>query len=54
MGSGLVDKKQAKQIQKEKRKKRKQTPKALLQEEATQKQDLVDKQKQEKIAKDRV
>ena len=53
MGSGLVDKKQAKKIQKEKRQKRKQTPKGLLQEEAIQKQDLVDKQKQEKIEKDR-
>jgi len=53
MGSGLVDKKQAKKIQKEKRQKRKQTPKGLLQEEAAQKQDLVDKQKQEKIEKDR-
>jgi len=53
MGSGLVDKKQAKKIQKEKRQKRKQTPKGLLQEEATQKQDLIDKQKQEKIEKDR-
>lgn len=53
MGSGLVDKKQAKQIQKEKRKKRKQTPKGLLVEEATQKQNLVDQQKQEKADKDR-
>jgi len=53
IGSGLVDKKQAKKIQKEKRQKRKQTPKGLLQEEATQKQDLIDKQKQEKIEKDR-
>jgi uncharacterized protein YaiL (DUF2058 family) len=53
MGSGLVDKKQAKQIQKEKRQKRKQTPKGLLQEEAIQKQDLVDQQKQEKAEKDR-
>jgi len=53
MGSGLVDKKKAKQIQKEKRQKRKQTPKGLLQEEEQQKQALVEKQKQEKIEKDR-
>ena len=53
MGSGLVDKKQAKQIQKEKRQKRKQTPKGLLQEEAAEKQKLVDQQKLEKAEKDR-
>jgi len=53
MGSGLVDKKKAKKIQKEKRQKRKQTPKNVLQEEAIQKQDIVDKQKQEKAEKDR-
>jgi uncharacterized protein YaiL (DUF2058 family) len=53
MGSGLVDKKKAKKIQKEKRQKRKQTPKNLLKEEAAKKQSLVDKQKLDKAEKDR-
>jgi uncharacterized protein YaiL (DUF2058 family) len=53
MGSGLVDKSKAKKIQKEKRQQRKQMPKGSLQEEAIQKQALVDKQKQEKADKDR-
>lgn len=53
MGSGLIDKKQAKKILKEKRQKRKQTPKGLQEEEALQKQNLVDQQKQDKAEKDR-
>ena len=53
MGSGLVDQKKAKKIQKEKRQKHKQTPKGLRQDEAIQKQALADQQKQEKAEKDR-
>jgi uncharacterized protein YaiL (DUF2058 family) len=53
MGSGLVDKKKAKELQKEKRQKRKQTPKGFLQEDVIQMQELADQQKLEKAEKDR-
>lgn len=53
MGAGLVDKQKVKSIQKEKRKKRKQTPKGLLPEEEVQKIEHAEKLKQEKVEKDR-
>ena len=51
MGSGLVDKKKAKSIQKEKRTKRKQTPKGV--EQVNEVQIRTEQQKKEKIEKDR-
>jgi uncharacterized protein YaiL (DUF2058 family) len=51
MGKGLIDKKQAKAIQKEKREKRKQAPKG--QQEINEEKLLIEKLKQEKIEKDK-
>ena len=51
MGAGLVDKKKAKDIQKEKRTKRKQTPKG--QQHVDENKARIEQQKLEKAAKDR-